>query len=325
MNPLRGAWALVACALIGVVPPANAQPYPNKPINLIVGTAPGGGFDLVARRLEKVMSKNLGQSIVVTNRPGAGSLVGTMAVLNAPADGYTLGMGGLSNLVFNGALYKHLPYKPQTDFTPIGIVAESPYVLISRLDLPFKDLAGLVKFARANPGKLNIATAGVGTGQQVLAAAVLKDTGLSLTQIPYQGAQPVYTDLLGGRIDLFIDTLPSARRFIDARQVNAIFTTGGSRDATSSTIPTAAEAGFPGLQMTSWFGLVVSSKVPALIVDRLSKALEASLADKEFRAELVMAGFDPKPYIKPQDTAKFIQSEYSKWTAVIKEAGLTAD
>lgn len=304
---------------------ALAQSYPSKPVTLIVGTAPGGGFDLVARRLEKVLSKNLGQSVVVTNRPGAGSLIGTMAVLTAAPDGYTLGMGGLSNMVFNAALYRNLPYKPLVDFVPIGIVAESPYVLIARRQMPFSDMPGLIAFARANPGKLNIATAGSGTGQQVLAAALLKATGLSIVQIPYQGAQAVYTDMLGGRIDLFIDTLPSARRFVESKQVNAIFITSSRRDATLPSIPAVGETGFPSLEMTSWFGLFVSAKVPPEIVRKLDTALEASLADKDFRSELTASGFDPKPYIKPEETARFVQSEYRKWTKVILDAGITMD
>jgi tripartite-type tricarboxylate transporter receptor subunit TctC len=316
------------CALFGlavVAADASAQPYPSKSITLIVGTAPGGGFDLVARRLEKAMSKHLGQTMVVANRPGSGSLVGTMAVLNAPPDGYTLAMGGLSNIVFNGALYKKLPYDPLTDFVGIGIVAESPYVMIARRDLGISDLPGIIKFARANPGKLNVATAGSGTGQQVLAAAFLKETGVNIVQVPYQGAQPAYTDMLGGRVDLFIDTLPSARRFIDSKQVHALFVTGTKRDAAFPAIPTAREVGFAGVEMTSWFGLFAPAKAPPEVIQRLNKAMELSLADEELRAQLSAGGFEPKPWVPPAETARFVQAEYKKWTQVIKEAGITLD
>ena len=317
--------AFLAAALLGLVNSAVAQTYPSKPITLIVGTAPGGGFDLVARRLEKAMSKHLGQSVVVANRPGSGSLVGTMAVLNAAPDGYTLAMGGLSNIVFNAALYKKLPYDPLTDFMGIGIVAESPYVMIARPDLGISDLSGLLKFARANPGKLNVATAGSGTGQQVLAAAFLKETGVNIVQVPYQGAQPVYTDMLGGRIDLFIDTLPSARRFIESKQLNGLFVTGAKRDVSFPRIATAREVGFPALEMTSWFGLFAPAKVPPDVIQRLSKAMELSLADEELRTQLSAGGFEPKPWVTPAETAKFVQAEYKKWTTVIKEAGITLD
>ncbi len=316
---------VAACGLFGLAISAVAQPYPSKPITLIVGTAPGGGFDLVARRLEKAMSKHLGQSVVVANRPGSGSLVGTMAVLNAAPDGYTLAMGGLSNIVFNAALYKKLPYDPRTDFVGIGIVAESPYVMIARRDLGISDLPGLLKFARANPGKLNVATAGSGTGQQVLAAAFLKETGVNIVQVPYQGAQPAYTDMLGGRIDLFIDTLPSARRFIESNQVNGLFVTGAKRDVSFPRIATAREVGFPGLEMTSWFGLFAPTKAPPEVIQRLSKAMELSLADEELRTQLSAGGFEPKPWVTPAETAKFVQAEYKKWTTVIKEAGITLD
>ncbi|MES2361663.1 MAG: tripartite tricarboxylate transporter substrate binding protein [Pseudomonadota bacterium] len=311
--------------LLSIASSAMAQAYPSKPITLIVGTAPGGGYDLVARRLERAMSKQLGQSIVVANRPGSGSLVGTMAALQAPPDGYTLTMGGLSNIAFNAALYKKLPYDPLNDFTAIGIAAESPYVMIARRDLPVTDMANLIKYARANPGKLNVATAGQGTGQHVLAAAFLKETGLHIIQVPYQGAQPVYTDMLGGRIDLFIDSLPSARRFIESNQVNAFFVTGTRRDATLTAIPTAREAGFPGLEMTTWFGLFAPSKIPQEAIQRLNKAMEAALADEDLRKELSAGGFDPKPWVPPAETARYVKAEYTKWTKVIKDAGITLD
>ena len=311
--------------LLGLAFGAGAQSYPSKSITLVVGTAPGGGFDLVARRLEKALSKTLRQSVVVANRPGSGSLVGTMAVLNAPPDGYTLAMGGLSNIIFNAALYKKLPYDPLTDLVGIGIVAESPYVLIARRDLAINDLPSLIKYARANPGKLNIATAGSGTGQQVLAAAFLKETGLSIVQVPYQGAQPVYTDLLGGRVDLFMDTLPSARRFIDSKQVNALFVTGPKRDPGFPDMATAREVGFPGVEMTSWFGLFAPAEAPPEVIQRLSKAMELALADEEMRAQLSASGFEPKPYVPLAETARFVKDEYKKWTRVITDAGITLD
>ena len=184
---------------------------------------------------------------------------------------------------------------------------------------------GLFKFARANPGKLNVATAGSGTGQQVLAAAFLKETGVNIVQVPYQGAQPAYTDMLGGRIDLFIDTLPSARRFIESNQVNGLFVTGAKRDVSFPRIATAREVGFPGLEMTSWFGLFAPAKVPPEVIQRLNKAMELSLADEELRTQLSAGGFEPKPWVTPAETAKFVQAEYKKWTTVIKEAGITLD
>ncbi|MES1977460.1 MAG: tripartite tricarboxylate transporter substrate binding protein [Pseudomonadota bacterium] len=310
---------------LGMASSSMAQAYPTKAVTLIVGTTAGGGYDLVARRLEKAMTKNLGQSIVVVNRPGAGSLVGTMAVLQAPPDGYTLAMGGLANMVFNAALYKKLPYDPLADFTAIGIAAESPYVMVTRKDLGLTDLASIVKYARANPGKLNLANIGAGTGQQVLAAAFLKEAGVNMTNVPYQGAQPVYIDLLGGRVDIYIDSLPSARRFIESKQVNALFVTGPKRDATLNTIPTARESGFPALEMTTWFGLFAPSKTPPEAIARLNKAMEASLADEDMRKELAAGGFDPKPWVPPAETARFVKAEYTKWTKVIKDAGITLD
>lgn len=315
----------VACIGLSLAFGVHAQTYPSKPITLVVPTGPGGGFDLVARRLEKVLAKNLGQSVVVINRPGSGSLIGTMAVVNAAPDGYTLMMGGLSNIIFNGSMYKKRPYDPLADFTAIGIVAQTPYVMLARRDLTQGDITSVTRFALANPGKLNIGNAGAGTGQQVLGAAYVKETGAKLLSVPYQSAQAVYTDLLGGRVDLLIDTLPSARRFIESKQVNALFTTGNKRDPLFPNLPTARESGLPGSEMTSWFGLFALSKTPPDVLVKLHKALELSLKDEELRSQLEAGGFQPVAYVSAAATRKFVEAEYKKWTQVIRDAGITLD
>ena len=314
-----------ACVGLGMAFGVLAQAYPTKPITLVVGTGAGGGFDLVGRRLAQTMSKNLGQNVIVVNRPGAGSLVGTVAALNAPADGYTLVMGGLTNMIFNAALYKKLPYDPMADFVGIGVVAETPYVMVSRRDLTQGDLTSVIRYAKANPGKLNIANAGAGTGQQVLAVAFAKEAGLDVVNVPYQSAQAVYTDLLSGRVDMFVDSLPSARRFIDSKQVNALYVTGRKRDASLPTVPTAREAGLPGSEVSTWFGLFASSKTPPAIVQSLHKALELSLKDEELKTQLAASGFQPLPYVPAAETQKFVRSEYKKWTQFIRSVGITLD
>ena len=315
----------VACIGLSLAYGVHAQTYPSKPITLVVPTGPGGGFDLVARRLEKVLAKNLGQSVVVINRPGSGSLIGTMAVVNAAPDGYTLMMGGLSNIIFNGSMYKKRPYNPLADFTAIGIVAQTPYVMLARRDLTQGDITSVTRFALANPGKLNIGNAGAGTGQQVLGVAYVKETGAKLLSVPYQSAQAVYTDLLGGRVDLLVDTLPSARRFIESKQVNALFTTGNKRDPLFPNLPTARESGLPGSEMTSWFGLFAPSKTPPDVLVKLHKALELSLKDEELRSQLEAGGFQPVAYVSAAATRKFVEAEYKKWTQVIRDAGITLD
>ena len=326
MNVKKIAAALLTASLgLGLTASVHAQAYPSKPITLVVPTGPGGGFDLVARRLEKVLAKNLGQSVVVMNRPGSGSLVGTMAVVNSAPDGYTLMMGGLSNIIFNGSMYKKRPYDPMADFTAIGVVAQTPYVMIARHDLTQGDITSVTRFALANPGKLNIGNAGAGTGQQVLGAAYVKETGAKLLTVPYQSAQAVYTDLLGGRVDLLVDTLPSARRFIESKQVNALFTTGNKRDPLFPNLPTSRESGLPGTEMTSWFGLFALSKTPPDVLAKLHKALELSLKDEELRSQLQAGGFQPMPYVPAATTRKFVEAEYKKWTQVIQSAGITLD
>jgi tripartite-type tricarboxylate transporter receptor subunit TctC len=316
---------MAACFGLSLALGAMAQDFPTKPITLIVGTGAGGGFDLVARRLAQAMSKNLGQSIVVVNRPGSGSVVGTMAALNAPPDGYTLTMGGLTNMVFNAALYKKLPYDPMADFVPIGIVAETPYVMVSRRELTQGDVASVVRYAKANPGKLNIGNAGAGTGQQVLAVAFAKEAGIEVVNVPYQGAQAVYTDLLGGRVDLFVDSLPSARGVIDSKRVNALYVTGRKRDALYPNIPTAREVGLPESEVTTWYGLFAPSKIPPAVLNRLHKAMGFALKDNEMKTQLETAGFQTLPYVPAAETQKFVLSEYKKWTQFIRSAGITLD
>ena len=190
---------------------AAAQAYPNKPLRVIVPQPPGGGFDMVARTLSEPLATLIGQSVIVENRPGGGTLVGTELVAKADADGYTLLLGASANLVLSAGLYKKLPYDPKTDFVPVGIAAVFTYTLVARNDLPFKSLREIVEHAKANPGKLTYASGGNGSGQHICAALVWHGAGVSVTHVPYKGAQLAYQDLIPGRVDLFFDASSTAR------------------------------------------------------------------------------------------------------------------
>jgi len=204
--------AAAAAPLAALAPQAWAQSdFPNRPLRVIVPQPPGGGFDFVARTLAEPLGKALGQGVAVENRTGSGTLVGTEAAAKAPADGYTLLTGSVSNMVLNMGLYKKLPYDALRDFEPVGLAVSYSYTLLGRNGLPFNDLAGLLAYAKANPGKLSYASAGNGSGQHVIAAALWKQAGVELVHIPYRGAQPAYTDLLGERVDLFFDLTPTTR------------------------------------------------------------------------------------------------------------------
>src|SRR5437016_988611 len=193
---------------------AAAQSYPDRPIKIIVPIGPAGSYDIVGRLLADQLGKRLRQSVVVENRPGAGTIVGTQAAISAPADGYTLLVGGLSNIVFNAGLYKSLPYDPLNDLVPVALVFNISYALVGAKTLPYATPTEVVEAAKKNPGKLSVANIGVGTGQHIVGAAFQKFTGTQLLEVPYRGPTAAYPDLLSGRVDLFFDSMPSALLYI---------------------------------------------------------------------------------------------------------------
>src|SRR3954451_8571573 len=211
------ALAAVACA------PAKAQsPYPSHPVKIIVPIAPGGSYDLVGRYLADALSKRMGQAFFVENRPGAGTVVGTQAAAQAEPDGYTLLVGGLSNMAFNSALYSKLGYDPLKDFTPVALVYKFGYVMVGRKDLPHARLQDIVASAKTAPGSITVATAGVGTGQQLTAAAFMKAAAVKFLEVPYKGSPPAFTDLLAGRIDLFFDSIAAGLPYVRAGRARGL-------------------------------------------------------------------------------------------------------
>jgi tripartite-type tricarboxylate transporter receptor subunit TctC len=202
----------------------SAQAFPNKAIKVVVPQPPGGGFDFVGRLMADRLAKQVGQAVVVENRPGSGTLVGTDAVAKAAPDGYTLLVGSVSNMAINPGLYRNLPYDSLRDFEPVGLAVAYSYTLVARKDLPFNNLRDLLAYAKANPKKLSFASGGTGSGQHVLAAALFNLTGVDIVHVPYRGAQAAYQDLLGGRVDLFFDLSPTARPQV-APRVSAVLHT----------------------------------------------------------------------------------------------------
>lgn len=322
---MRQAWRLAVAAMaILLGSPARADDYPARPVTIIAPSQPGGGFDLIGRVAADVLSRQLGKTFLVENRTGSGTLVGTQAAAAAAPDGYTLLIGGLSNLVFNAALYKTPRYNPRTDFATIDLIASYPYVLVARSDLPVKNFQELMAYAKAHPDKLSIATGGAGSGQHILAAALIKETGTRITVVPYRGAQGAYQDVLGGRIDLFIDVLPTIRPHVDSKRVKALFTTSAKRVASLPDVPTVKELALPALEAGSWFGLFTPAKTPAPVIDQLRKALHEGMKDTALRDRLEKSGVELLD-LTPAQSASLIASEYDKWTAFIRQAGITLD
>jgi tripartite-type tricarboxylate transporter receptor subunit TctC len=309
---------LILCA--GVTS-AGAQTYPAKPVKIIVPTAPGGGYDFIARLLSEKLSTDLGQGFIVENRTGAGLVVGSQAAATAAPDGYTLLIGGLANMAFSPALFKSIGYDPVTDFVPVALVGAFTYALVARKDLPQSSLKELVEFARKNPGKLTIAHAGTGSGQYV-AAVMLKQLGkIDLLEVPYKGAQPAYTDLLAGRVDLFFDNTTTTRPFVADGRVKAIATSGTERDALLPNVPTGREAGLEGMVLDSWIGLFAPAKTPKPIVERLRAATLKAVEAPETKKRLETSGWRTLS-MPAAETESFVRSEAQKWPKFLQQAGV---
>lgn len=314
--------ALLAAGAAGAAwlgPRAWAQSdYPDKPLRLIVPQPPGGGFDFVSRVLAERLGRQLGQSVVVENRPGSGTLVGTDLAAKAAPDGYTLLTGSVSNLALNMGLYKNLPYDSLRDFEPLGLAVSYSYTLMARKDLPQRTLPEVIAFARANPGVLSYASAGNGSGQHVIAAALWHLAGVRLTHIPYRGAQPAYQDLIGGRVDLFFDLSSTARTQIDAGHVRALATSGSGRLPTHPEVPTIQETGAAKLELESWFGLFAPAKTPAPIQERLRAELAKVITQAEVVDIFRKAGGKPLR-LSTIDTRTLVRHDIERWSKLVRE------
>jgi len=325
LNRRQLAMTVPALAMTSLAPMSWAQSaYPNRPLKVIVPQPPGGGFDFVARALAERLAKQIGQSVVVENRPGSGTLVGTDAAAKADPDGYTLLMGSVSNIALNMGLYDKLSYDSLRDFEPVGIAVSYSYTLMARNDLPFNSLKEVVAYAKANPSKLNYASAGNGSGQHVLAAALWHLSGADITHVPYKGAQAAYQDLLGGRIDLFFDLSSTARPQVDSGKVKALALSGAERNPAHPNVPTILESGVAQLDLESWFGYFVPSKTPAPIQDRLRNELTKLISQPDLQDLFRSRGGKPLN-LNAAQTKALVQRDVERWTKLVRDIGIKAD
>jgi tripartite-type tricarboxylate transporter receptor subunit TctC len=301
---------------------AAAQAYPDRPLKIIVPIGPGGSYDIVGRLLADPLSKRLGQSVVVENRPGAGTVVGTQAAISAPADGYTLLVGGLSNIIFNVGLYKNLPYDPLNDLVPVALVFNISYTLVGAKDLAYSSPKEVIDAAKKNPGKLTLANAGLGTGQHILGAAFQKITGTQFLEVPYRSSAAAFPDLLSGRVDLFVDSTPAALPYIKSGQVKGLGILAAKRSPQAPEVPTMTESGVPGLEIDSWIGLFAPAKTPPEAIARLQREIAQSLPELKPRFET--AGGEPMD-VPPDQLKSLVKADYDKWTKIIQEAGIRLD
>src|SRR5262245_29596966 len=253
------------------------------------------------------------------NRPGAGTVVGTRAVIQSPADGYTLLVGGLSNIVFNVGLYIKPPYDPLKDLVPVALVFNISYTLIGSKASPYASPKEIVAAAKENPGKLTFATIGVGSGQHIVGAAFMKITGTQLLDVPYRGPALAYPDVLSGRVDLFFDSTPSALNYIKSGQVRGIGILTAKRNPQAPDVPTMTESGVPGLEIDSWIGLFAPTGTPPAAITRLQQAITQSMPDLKQRFEAVGGELMA---VAPDRLSGIIKADYDRWIAIIREAGI---
>jgi len=297
--------------------------YPTHPITLIVPYAPGGGNDVVARAVTDPMAKVLGQPLVIEHRGGAGGSVGTRAVAKATPDGYTLGLGGTGTLAIDPTLYPNVGYDPRKDFTPVGLIATSPLIVVVNQSAPVHNIQELIALAKAQPGKLNYASAGTGSGIHLGTVLFAETAGIDLTHIPYKGSGPALTDLLGGHVQIYFSSLPPAVGLVKEGKLRALGVTSLKRSASFPDVPTVAEQGLPGFEAVLHYGIVAPAGTPRPIIDKLNAALRAALADRRVYDHIATEGAEPLP-TTPEEYAADIDREETKWSALVKKSGAIA-
>jgi tripartite-type tricarboxylate transporter receptor subunit TctC len=308
-----------AVALPTVSRIARAQTYPSRPVRILVGYAPGGGNDIVARLIGQWLSERLGQTFVIENRPGAGSNIATAAVVNAAADGYTLLLTSVSNTI-NATLYEKLSFNFARDIAPIGGIMRVPNVMAVHPSFPAKTLPEFIAHAKTNPGKISMASPGIGSPQHVAGELFKLTTGVSMIHIPYRGLAPAVTDLLGGQVQVLFGSAPGTVEYVKTGQLHALAATGVRRWDGLPDLPTVSEF-LPGFEASSWYGIGAPRNTPPEIVERLNKEINAGLDDGKLRARLgelggtVLAG-------SPVDFVKLIADETEKWAKVIRAGNI---
>jgi tripartite-type tricarboxylate transporter receptor subunit TctC len=316
--------AFTGAALVATPIAANAQVYPAKPVRLIVPFAPGGGNDVIARLLGQKLSETWKQQVVVENRPGAGGNIGAELVAKAPPDGYTLLLGHTGVFAINPSLYPKLSYDSQKDFSPVSLLATAPLVLVVHPNVPANSLRELIALAKAQPGKLNYASSGSGTGAHLSGELLRSMAKVDLTHVPYKGTAPAMTDLMGGQVQMMFSVLPAVLPHIRSGKLKAIAVTGKQQTSLLPGVPTMAESGVPGYVSTLSYGVLAPAKTPDAVVKEINGQVAKVLATPEFRERLAFEGAEPLGG-SPADFAAVIKAETEKWAKVVKDSGAKAE
>ena len=316
-----GALGLALAATAGV-PQARALDYPTRPVHVIVGYPAGGTTDILARLVGQYLSERLGQQFIIDNRSGAGNNIGTEAVVNAAPDGYTLLLVNPANAI-NATLYEKLPFNFVRDIVPVAGIIRVPNVMEVNPAVPVKTVAEFIDYAKANPGKVNMASSGNGTSIHVSGELFKMMSGVDMLHVPYRGSAPALTDLMGGQVQVLFDNMPSSIEYLKAGKLRPLAVTTAERSDALPGVPTVAET-VPGYEASAWFGLGAPKGTPAEIVDKLNAAVNAGLADPKLKARLADLG-GTMLVGPPGDFGKLVAEETEKWAKVVKFSGARPD
>ncbi|MBL8347133.1 MAG: tripartite tricarboxylate transporter substrate binding protein [Rubrivivax sp.] len=309
--------------VLGFATTAFAQPWPAKPVRVVVAFTAGGTTDILARNVGQQLSDKLKQSFVIDNKPGAGGNLGTEMVVRAAPDGYTLMVNSVGPIAVNPTLYPKLAVNPLTELVPIVQIADVPNVLVVHPSVPAKTVDEFVTYAKANPGKLNYGSTGIGTSSHLSGFILAKRAEFEAVHVPYKGADAL-RDLLAGRVQFMFATIPSVKQHIDSGALRAVAVSSLKRSRSMPDVPTVAERGYPGFEAGSWFGFFAPKGTPAEVVATLNKAVNEIVSGPATEAALIKEGADPVGG-SPQQFADFIQREFEKWRAVVRESGARAE
>ncbi len=309
-------------AVLGMACPAiaAAQNYPSKPVRFVVPFAPGGSTDTLARSMSQKLSDSLGQQVVVDNRPGANGDIGMQIVARAPADGYTIVLGYIANLGIGPSLYDKMPYDPVKDFAPITQVAVASNILVVHPSVPAKDFREFIAYAKANPKKVNFASAGVASVGHLTGELLNELAGMDMVHVPYKGSGQAISDLVGGHVKVMISGMASTLPHVRSGKLRALVTTGMKRTPATQDVPTIAESGFPKFEATSWFGVLAPAKTPRPVISRLNTEIARTLQQPEVVQRLHAVGFEIVTGT-PEAFSAYIKSEIKKWEKVVKASG----
>ena len=314
---------LALAGAIGVAVSVQAQEFPSKPVRFLVGQAPGGATDIVARLVANKMTELFGQNIVVENRTGAAGSIAAAAVAKAPADGYTL-LVVSSSYSINPSLYSTLPFDPQKDLAPVSLLAEAPFLLVVHPSIPARSVRELIGLAKAQPGALTYGSGGIGSSGHLAGALFEGAAGVKITHGPYKGAGQALVDVLAGQITFMFASVLSSTPHVKQQRLRALGVTGSKRSSAMPQLPTIAEAGLPGYGTTTWYGILAPATTPSAVIDRIAGVAGKAVASPEVRDRMLTDGAEPSGS-SPAVFQKHIATEIAKWRKVVKSAGITAE